>query len=108
MLAAGSDWDISPYDPFLGMQIGATRRDRASNQPPLNAEERLSVADMIAAYTINAAVAMRQEKIIGSLEVGKRADLVVLDRDLFAIDPATLGDTKVLATYLDGKLVFER
>jgi predicted amidohydrolase YtcJ len=108
LLAAGSDWDISPYNPFLGMQIGATRRDPASNQPPLNIEERLSVADMIAAYTIDAAVAMRQEKIIGSLEPGKRADLVVLDRDLFAIDPSELGSTTVLATYLDGKLVFER
>ena len=56
----------------------------------------------IDACTINAAYAMRQYKTTGSLEVGKRGDLVVLDRDIFSID----ADTKVLATYLDGRLVY--
>lgn len=48
---------------------------------------------------------MKQDKTTGSLEVGKRADLVVLDRDILTVDPETIGDTKVLATYLDGRLV---
>jgi hypothetical protein len=48
---------------------------------------------------------MKQDATTGSLEVGKRADLVVLDRDIFTIDPETIQDTKVLATYLDGRLV---
>ena len=48
---------------------------------------------------------MKQDKTTGSLEVGKRADLVVLDRDIFSVDPDTIGDTKVLATYLNGRLV---
>ena len=56
----------------------------------------------IDACTINAAYAMRQYKTTGSLEVGKRGDLVVLDRDIFSVD----ADTKVLATYLDGRLVY--
>lgn len=49
---------------------------------------------------------MQQDKITGSLEVGKRPDLIVLDRDIFTIDPETIDDTKVLATYLDGRLVY--
>jgi cytosine/adenosine deaminase-related metal-dependent hydrolase len=49
---------------------------------------------------------MKQDKTTGSLEVGKRADLVVLDRDILTIDPETIEGTKVLATYLDGRLVY--
>jgi cytosine/adenosine deaminase-related metal-dependent hydrolase len=49
---------------------------------------------------------MKQDKITGSLEAGKRADLVVLDRDILTVDPETIEDTKVLATYLDGRLVY--
>jgi cytosine/adenosine deaminase-related metal-dependent hydrolase len=49
---------------------------------------------------------MKQDKITGSLEVGKRADLVVLDRDILTVDPESIEDTKVLATYLDGRLVY--
>ena len=49
---------------------------------------------------------MKQDKITGSLEVGKRADLVVLDRDMLTVDPESIEDTKVLATYLDGRLVY--
>ena len=57
-------------------------------------------------WTINAAIAMKQDATTGSLEVGKRADLVVLDRDTFLVDPDTIADTIVIATYLDGRLVY--
>jgi predicted amidohydrolase YtcJ len=59
----------------------------------------------IDAYTVNAAFALKQEHTTGSLEQGKRADLIVLDRDIFAIEPFGLHDTRVLATYLDGREV---
>ncbi|MFG1345009.1 amidohydrolase family protein [Xanthobacter autotrophicus DSM 431] len=108
LVAAGSDWDISPYDPFIAMEVGATRRDRGKDAQTLNIEERLSVADMLAGYTINAAAAMRMDDIVGSIEPGKRADFVILDRDPLAIDPSTLRNTKVLATYVDGKVVHEQ
>jgi predicted amidohydrolase YtcJ len=49
---------------------------------------------------------MKQDKTTGSLEAGKRADLVVLDRDILSVDPETIQDTKVLATYLDGRLAY--
>lgn len=108
MIASGSDWDVSSFDPFRAMEHGITRVERGSGLPPLGQDEGLAIGDVIDAYTINAAIASRQDATTGSLEVGKRADLVVLDRDITAIDPATLDDTEVLATWIDGKLVYER
>jgi predicted amidohydrolase YtcJ len=108
MIAGGSDWDVSSYDPFHAMEHGITRVERGSGLPPLGEDEALAIGDVIDAYTINAAIASRQDATTGSLEVGKRADLVILDRDITAIDPATLDDTEVLATWIDGKPVYER
>jgi len=104
-IAGGSDWDISSYNPFRAFQTGVTRAGGAG-QPPLNFGESIPLTTAIDAYTINAAYAMKQDATTGSLEVGKRADLVVLDRDILSADPETIEDTKVLATYLDGGLVY--
>ena len=103
-IIGGSDWDISSYNPFRAFQTAVTRAG-GKEQRPLNFEERIPLQTAIDAYTINAAYAMKQDATTGSLEVGKRADLVVLDRDILTIDPETIQDTKVLATYLDGRLV---
>jgi predicted amidohydrolase YtcJ len=103
-IIGGSDWDVSSYNPFCAFQTAVMRTGR-KGQKPLNIEERIPLTTAVDAYTINAAYAMKQDKTTGSLEVGKRADLVVLDRDIFSVDPDTIGDTKVLATYLDGRLV---
>ena len=103
-IIGGSDWDVSSYNPFRAFQTAVTRTG-GKGQKPLNIEERIPLETAIDAYTINAAYAMKQDKITGSLEVGKRADLIVLDRDILTIDPETIQDTQVLATYLDGRLV---
>jgi predicted amidohydrolase YtcJ len=103
-IIGGSDWDISSYNPFRSFQTAITRAG-GKGQRPLNIEERIPLQTAIDAYTINAAYAMKQDATTGSLEVGKRADLVVLDRDILTIDPETIQETKVLATYLDGRLV---
>jgi predicted amidohydrolase YtcJ len=103
-IIGGSDWDISSYNPFRAFQAAVTRAG-GEGQRPLNSDERIPLETAIDAYTINAAYAMKQDKTTGSLEAGKRADLVVLDRDILTIDPETIDDTKVLATYLDGRLV---
>jgi predicted amidohydrolase YtcJ len=104
IIAGGSDWDISSFNPFRAMQVAVTRA-LGKGQPPLNIDERIPLEAAIDAYTINAAYAMKRDKTTGSLEVGKRADLAVLDRDILTVDPDTIGETKVLATYLDGRLV---
>jgi len=69
-------------------------------------EQSLAIQDMVDAYTINAASALKQESITGSLEAGKRGDFIVLDRDIFSIDPFDLHNTRVWATYLDGREVY--
>jgi predicted amidohydrolase YtcJ len=107
VIAGGSDWNVSTFDPFEAMQRGTTRRE-ARGKPALLPEQGLTLQDMVDAYTINAAYALKAEQTTGSLEPGKRADLVVLDRDLFALDPYDIAQTRVLMTYLDGKLVYQR
>ncbi|MCP3996104.1 MAG: amidohydrolase family protein, partial [bacterium] len=62
---------------------------------------------MLDAYTKNGAWLMHQEDAVGSLEVGKRADVVVLERDLFAILPEEIGEVRVLLTLLDGEVVYD-
>jgi predicted amidohydrolase YtcJ len=63
---------------------------------------------MLDAYTINAAYALKAEAIIGSLEPGKRADLIIIDRNIFALGPDTIAKTIVTATWFDGRQVFPR
>ena len=103
-IIGGSNWDISSYNPFRAFQTAVTRAG-GKGQRPLNIDERIPLETAIDAYTINAAFAMKQDRTTGSLEAGKRADLVVLDRDILTINPETIEDTKVLAIYLDGRLV---
>jgi predicted amidohydrolase YtcJ len=69
-------------------------------------EERVDLAAMLAAYTIGGAFVQRQEDFTGSIEVGKAADLVVLDRDLFATPPEDISEARVLLTLLAGEEVW--
>ena len=105
LIAGGSDWGVSTFNPFAAMEHAITRRE-ARGREPLLPEQSITLQDAVDAYTINAAYALKQERITGSLEPGKLGDLIVLDRDIFAIDPFDLHDTRVLATYLDGREVY--
>ena len=96
-----SDWNVSSFDVFQALEHAVTRGD-----PPLLPEQSISLQVALDAYTINAAYALRQERITGSIEPGKRADLVVVDRDIFALDPHQLHTVSVLATFLDGAEIY--
>jgi predicted amidohydrolase YtcJ len=104
-IVGGSDWNVSSFNAFIAMEHAITRSERRG-EPALLPEQSLTLQDMVDAYTINAASALRQERITGSLEPGKRGDLIVLDRDIFAIDASDLHDTRVTATYIDGRKVY--
>ncbi|WP_394836340.1 amidohydrolase [Pendulispora rubella] len=106
VLAGGSDWPISTENPLLAMENGATRTN-AKTGAVLNADERVSIDDMLAAYTIHAAEALKQERTTGSLEVGKLADMVVLDRDLTTLAPNQIHTAAVQMTILDGRIVYD-
>ena len=71
----------------------------------LNPEERISVLDAVKAYTINGAYQVFRDNVIGSIEAGKYADLVVVDQDIFKINPLKIDGIKVLATIFNGSLV---
>jgi predicted amidohydrolase YtcJ len=104
-IAGGSDWGVSTFNAFEAMEHAVTR-SLGRGDKPLLPEQSVPLTAMVDAYTINAAYALRQEDRTGSLEPGKRADFIVLDRDIFTIDPFELHATRVLATYLDGREVW--
>lgn len=105
LIAGGSDWGVSSFNAFTAMEHAITRSEKRG-RPPLLPEQSITLQDGVDAYTINAAFALKQERTTGSLEVGKRADLIVLDRDIFSIDPYELHAVRVLFTYLDGREVY--
>jgi predicted amidohydrolase YtcJ len=84
----------------------AVTRSGGRGQEPLLSEQGIRIQDIVDAYTIHAAFALKQERTTGSLEPGKRGDFIVLNRDIFAIDPFDIHDVKVLATYLDAREVY--
>jgi predicted amidohydrolase YtcJ len=88
---------VSTYNPFVGIGNAVSR-----------APQNITLEQAIAAYTINSAYAMRQEQLVGSIENGKLADLIVLDGNLFDMTAAQIKQTQVVMTLLDGEIVYQR
>jgi hypothetical protein len=110
LIAGGSDWPVvSDPSPWPAMQGLVTRRDPSGSfDGALWPEQAIDVADALRAYTINPARAMGLGDTTGSIQVGKSADFVALDRHLFEIPIDQLGATQVLATWFEGRAVHER
>ncbi|NIS79649.1 MAG: amidohydrolase family protein [Anaerolineales bacterium] len=108
IMASGSDFPVTiPFDPLIAIQIGITRSDIAGkSREMLSPEERASLEDMITSFTYNGAYANFVENEIGSIEVGKQADVIVLDQNLFNIPVHMIAKTKVILTLVDGIEVF--
>jgi predicted amidohydrolase YtcJ len=108
VVVAGSDWSVSSLNPLEAIQVAMTRRGpTAGPGPAWIPEEVVDLPTMLAAYTINAAYAFGQERETGSLEVGKAADLVVLDHNLFDIAPDRIHTAKVVMTVIEGRVVYQ-
>jgi len=107
VLVFGSDWTVAPLNPLTGIYAAVTRRTLDGKHPEgWVPEEKISVEEAIKSYTLRAAFAEFSEKEKGSLEPGKLADLVVLDRNLIRIAPEDILKTRVLLTMVDGWIVY--
>ncbi len=108
-LAMGSDWSVSTPNPLLEMEVAVTRIADMSRgvQQPFLPDERLTLEEAVAAFTLGSAYVNHLDNVTGSIEVGKLADMAVIDRDLFAPDSGPIGDGRVLATFVEGRPVYE-
>ncbi|WP_154221937.1 amidohydrolase [Marinicella rhabdoformis] len=108
VVASGSDFPVELINPFYGLHAAVTRQDR-KNQPEGGwyADEAMSVEQALQSFTINAAFAAHAESFSGSLDVGKYADFIVVDQDIFKINKQDIWKTKVLETWVGGQKVFE-
>lgn len=108
-IVAGSDWAVSSMNPFEAIEVAVTRQDPWTNAGEvLTPQHRIDVETAIRAYTSAGAEATFSEDLVGTLEVGKRADFVIVDRDPFGIPASELSEVQVEGTWLDGEAVFER
>ncbi len=108
-LAFGSDWTVAPIDPLLGIYAAATRRTIDGATPDgWVPEEKISVPEVVTAYTAGAAYACYMEDVLGDLQPGKYADLVVLSDDIFSIDPVEIENVQVDLTLVGGEVVYRR
>ncbi len=107
-LSFGSDWSVSTINPIKGIHVAVTRETSDGKNPNgIIPEEKLTVEEAIKCYTINAAYAAFQEEEVGSLEVGKLADFVVLSENLFSAKQSDIKDIKILKTIFNGEVVFQ-
>ena len=108
-IAYGSDAPVDPLNYWYAMEVAVTRTGEGEGKyaGPLNSAYAISLEQAIEAFTINSAYQLRQERLTGSLEVGKFADLIVLDQNLFEIPIAQVSDTTVLMTMVGGDIVYQ-
>ena len=106
LLVGRSDWSVSSMNPLMAMQVAVTRRGpRAATGPAWLPDETVALDTMLTAYTINGARVQFQDDHVGSIAVGKAADLVVLDRNLLSMPPSEIRNAQVRYTFLEGKQV---
>ncbi len=107
IVASGNaDWSVCSANVMEGIHVCVNRTSETGQD--LSKVQAISVMDALRVYTLNGAYITHEEGIKGSIEPGKYADMAVLDRDILTCDPGEIVDIKVLTTFIDGKIVYER
>lgn len=107
LIVGGSDWAVTTMNPLVAIETAIRREDPDDRlKGTLNEDERMGLTEMLKAYTINAAYIMHQDNITGSIEAGKFADLIILDKNLYDIPPNEISEVRVMETIIEGKTVF--
>jgi predicted amidohydrolase YtcJ len=108
-LALGSDFPVEQVNPMLGIYAAVTRQDLEGHPPGgWYPGQALTREEALRGFTVDAAWAAFMENEVGSIEAGKRADFIVVDRDLMTVDAADIPHAQVLETWLDGQLVWKK
>lgn len=108
MLAFGTDWTVAPLNPMLSVYGAVTRRTIDGKNPNgWVPEQQISVEEAVRAYTAGSAYAEFQDQVKGTITPGKLADVVILTRDIFKINPNEIETVKVMMTIVDGRVVYE-
>jgi predicted amidohydrolase YtcJ len=108
-LAFGTDWTVAPLNPMLTIYAAVTRRTLdGKNSKGWVPEQKISVEETVRAYTLGSAYAEFQEQVKGTITPGKLADIVILSRDIFKIDPKEIEKVRVELTMVDGRVVYEQ
>lgn len=109
MMAAGSDWPVSTPNVLAQVEVGVTRvwPERRGQVEPFLPDERIDLLDAFHAFTMGTAYVNHLDSEVGSIEAGKAADIVILDRDVFDRGSGAIGDARVVATFIDGQAVYE-
>lgn len=110
IVAAGADWPLTPGNPFFNIQTAVTRQNPLTpdDDTVLNENHRINLPDAIELYTINGAYVMHLEEITGSIEEGKSADFIVIDRDVFDVPLNEIKDIKIRQTFFKGNQVYNQ
>ncbi len=106
MVASGTDSPVTPYPPFVSLWASIARRTEINNIQ-MGTKQKVTREEAIKMYTINGTYLTFEENLKGSLEAGKLADMVIIDRDILTCPEDDIKDTKVLTTYLGGEVVYE-
>lgn len=108
VIAAGSDFPVENVNPFYGLYSAVTRKDH-EGMPPGGwySEQALSRIEALRAFTIDAAYAAHQEEVLGTLEQGKKADFIIVDKNFFEVDASEIWQTDVLQTWMGGEKVYD-
>ena len=108
-ITGGSDWTVSSLNPLYAIEVSVTRREPGNKDgDALLPEEAVKLEAMLRAYTLEGAFSLFKENEIGSLEAGKLADIIILDRNLFQIPPYEIHNASVVQTIFNGKIVYKK